>query len=130
MPSGDDLGGLLRTFFRRQLPQPWPPPRVIPISVAPSRRPTSGRSLMRSRWALAASVALLFLTSLLLSSRFTQDARPDHGPNGPIISDIPRDMHKKHKNPQPIDKKIKLGFADEDDEHHPLFRESELLSIK
>jgi hypothetical protein len=130
MPCGDDLDGLLRAFLQRQLPQPWPPPQVIPVSVAPCRRPTSGRSLMRSRWALAASVALLFLTSLLLPSRFTQDAKPDHGSNGPMIGDIPRDMLKKHKNQQPSEKKIKLGMADDEDERHLNFDESELLSAK
>jgi hypothetical protein len=61
--SGDDgLDNLLRSFYKAQLPDPWPsceaPPdrRVLfPLSPAARRR----QPLLRSRLALAASVVLL-----------------------------------------------------------------------
>jgi hypothetical protein len=91
LKPGDDLDGLLRAFFRSQMPQPWPMPRLPRFRTVPaSPQPRSGRSLIRSRYALAASVALLLLGSLFLSSRFTQGVKPDDGLEGvPRISSRP-----------------------------------------
>jgi len=58
----DDVDGLLRAFFKAQMPHPWPspaalsPPRILTLPVA---RATKGWPLMRSRLALAVAVALL-----------------------------------------------------------------------
>ena len=85
--SSDDLEGLLRAFFRSQMPQPWPSPRVPVAPVVPFRRsPRIAWNLIRSRGALAASVALLLLGSLLLPSRFTHNAKPDNRIGAPAIS--------------------------------------------
>jgi hypothetical protein len=71
--AGPDEGPLderLRAFFRAELPDPWPaftPPRP---SAAPPSRHLGGRlggSGRRSRYALAASIALLLLGSLALA---------------------------------------------------------------
>lgn len=111
LQPGDDLDGLLRAFLRSQLPKPWPPPRVFSAVTSCQRRPASGRNLMRSRWALAASVALLFFGSWLLPSRITFDTQSEHGPNGRMISDNPRDMPREHKRHKQVEKKNKSGLA-------------------
>ncbi len=118
LQPGDDLDRLLRTFLRSQLPHPWPSPPVTSCQ----RRPADGRNLMRSRWSLAASVALLLVGSWLLPSRFTPDARPEHGPNGSMISDNPRDAPKRHKDQ--IENKNKPGLAADDGEDFPELEES------
>jgi len=77
--SEDDLDELLRGFFKAEMPDPWPnfqgPPVTLPLAAR--SRPT-GRSVLRSRLALAASVALLLAGPLLLSGRLAQSA-PDSG---------------------------------------------------
>jgi hypothetical protein len=71
VPPDDEIDGLLRAFYRAQAPQPWPEwkapdaqPRTVPLRPASSRPP-----LWRSRFALAASVALLALSSLFLPGK-------------------------------------------------------------
>ncbi len=120
LQPGDDLDRLLRRYLRSQLPHPWPPPPSTVTSC--QRQQANGRNLMRSRWALAASVALLVVGSWLLPSRFTPDARPEHGPGGPMISDNPRDIpkHQKHQ----IENKNKPGLAADDGEDFPELEES------
>jgi hypothetical protein len=122
LQPGDDLDGLLRTFLRSQLPQPWPPPRLPSDVASCQRRPANGRNLMRSRWTLAASVALLLAASWLLPSRFTLDGKPDHGPNGQMISDKPRDMPRGHN--KQVENKNKPGLAVDEGELIPEFEES------
>jgi hypothetical protein len=56
-----DLDGLLRAFFRAEMPEPWPAPQA-----PPGNQHRVSRSLWRGRLALAASVALLLLVSLWL----------------------------------------------------------------
>src|SRR3954453_16117316 len=76
LPSGDDLDGLLRAFYRAQMPSPWPALKAPPQS--PARRPTPGPRawpLLRSRLALAASVALLVLASLLFSGKLADPGK-------------------------------------------------------
>jgi hypothetical protein len=81
----EEIDGLLRAFYRAQLPHPWPawkapaaPSRTTPVRPAP--RP----ALWRSRFALAASVALLALSSLFLPGKAPREpqspARPSLGP--------------------------------------------------
>src|SRR5262245_55622026 len=64
--SPDDLDGLLRAYFRTEMPDPWPALRPPPSAAAPP--PPSRRLPWGSRSALAASVALLWLGHLALSS--------------------------------------------------------------
>lgn len=70
----DEVDQLLRDYFRAQLPQHWPPPPlpVERLDTTPSHY-KSGRSvvpikdsLRQSRYALAASVAVLFVCGWLL----------------------------------------------------------------
>jgi hypothetical protein len=76
--TGDELDGLLRAYFQRQMPQPWPAAPVPQEESLIYHRPqASGRALARSRWALAASIGLLVVGSLVLPARFTRDTRPN-----------------------------------------------------
>ncbi len=126
MQPGDDLDGLLRKFFKSQLPQPWPAPQAR-VSVTSSKRYAVGRSLVRGRWALAASVALLFLGSWLLPNRLTPDAQSENGISAPPFADRqvlpkrskqhPGKANEKRNNPG-------LGFDERD--FLPDFDESDL----
>jgi hypothetical protein len=77
VPPGDDLDGLLRAFYRKEMPVRWPAAPVPPARTLPFRRPTPRGSLLRSRFALAASVALLVLGSLFASSKVAPDRPVD-----------------------------------------------------
>ncbi len=82
----DDLDGLLRAYFRAEMPRPWPefrapaqqasrngfvpnegPPARLSEPSLPFRRPWAK---VRSRLALAASVAVLMGASLFLAGQF------------------------------------------------------------
>jgi hypothetical protein len=74
-PAEEELDGLLRAFFRDELPQPWPAltlpaAAVLPLSPTSSTRPGG---LSRSRVALAASVALLFGGQAWLHDSYQED---------------------------------------------------------
>jgi hypothetical protein len=96
VPPGDDLDGLLRAYFRKEMPTRWPAPpppvahapgspRIPPVAHAPGsptlpfRRPTP-RGLFRSRLALVASVTLLVLGSLFVSGKTGPDRPTDLNP--------------------------------------------------
>jgi len=66
----DDLDGLLREFYRAEMPQPWPTFRAPAprVRLAPAARQVSGYSArFRSLLALAASVAVIALGAWWLS---------------------------------------------------------------
>jgi hypothetical protein len=114
--NADDLDDLLRAFFRRQLPKRWPAPPQLQSSQKSNARSPSARTLIRSRWALAASLALLLLGSLLLPSRFASDGRNGQPVSGTGISDtrgvLPKPI-EKHKG-KAADQQAQPGLADED----------------
>lgn len=77
---GDDLDRLLSDFFRAELPNPWPAapipdeqPQSLPLSA---RKPIRHWSSLRSRFALAASVALLLAGGWFLSGKFAGTSGP------------------------------------------------------
>jgi len=73
--SESDVDGMLRDFFRREVPHPWPPPRLpVQDSQPKSRR---RNALGHSYVSLAASVGFL-LIGLGLAS---QMLRTESGPN-------------------------------------------------
>jgi hypothetical protein len=76
-----EIDGLLRRFFRAEMPDAWPaaPATRVPASV-PVTRPT--RPLLRSRFALAASLLLLLVGHLSLSGRFA-DSLPNAADSKP-----------------------------------------------
>lgn len=57
-----DLDGLLRGFFRAEMPDPWPA-----LQTPPSARPARRSASLRGKLALAASVALLVAGSWCLT---------------------------------------------------------------
>ncbi len=129
MKPGDDFDGLLRAFFRGQMPHPWPTPRLPRFRGACVERPLSlGRIGNRSRWALAASMALLLLGSLFLSGRFTHQIKPGEGIEGPTLSDrhLHLRMEKEHKIKE---HENKTGVGVDDDHLHDL-DEFDLSPIK
>jgi hypothetical protein len=72
----EDLDGLLRQFFRAEMPEPWPAapplPQPRPRPAVSPRKRTAGRPWFRfsTRFAVAASVALLVIGYLALAGRF------------------------------------------------------------
>jgi hypothetical protein len=90
-PPPGDVDGLLRAFFRAEIPHPWPAVRIPegpspflqrngtaahvngddrpPVGIAARLAPRSW-TRVRSRLALAATVALLLLGTLLMSGKF------------------------------------------------------------
>jgi len=69
-PPEDDLDGLLRSFYKAEMPDPWPSFEAPAPSngVLPFRRPNQPprQSLWRSRLALAAAILLLVVGGLFL----------------------------------------------------------------
>lgn len=91
---GDDLDGLLRAYFRSEMPEPWPPFRqpdreapaaapFRPVAGPPARNGTARPRLtaaVRGRLALAAAAAVLLLGTLLVAGKFHD--RPPETPFG------------------------------------------------
>jgi len=77
----DDVDQLLRTFFHEEVPNPWPavepPPR-------PARQGWTRWSLLRSRFTLAASVALLLTAGLLVAGMGPGNPLPGASSHGPL----------------------------------------------
>jgi hypothetical protein len=90
----DDLDGLLRTFYQSEMPHPWPelepPARTI---LAPARASVWNR-ISRSHLALAASIALLILGTLLFSGKLSLHL-PKGSPEPPPIAKDPANPHYK-----------------------------------
>jgi hypothetical protein len=67
-PPANDVDGALRAFFKAQMPAPWPSLKAPAPSVVAAT--AKGWPMMRSRLALAASVALLALGLSCLTGAF------------------------------------------------------------
>jgi hypothetical protein len=102
-PPADDVDGLLREFFRSQLPNTWPalkPPAEA--VVRPLTPPISRWSGFRSRFALAASIGLLLVGQWFLAHRLpTATPLPPGATGGPEAS-------KKGLDERLNDKDIKM----------------------
>lgn len=82
-PVTDELDRLLRSFFAHELPRRWPSLRT-PEATLTGRR---NGLLLRGRFALAASVAVLLGSGLLLAVRFPVEAPPGTG-LGPDVRSV------------------------------------------
>jgi hypothetical protein len=99
-PPEDDLDGLLRAYFKAEMPDPWPSfeapaPRN---GVLPLRRPQPHcLNLWRSRLALAASILLLIAGALFLFS----GSRLNDAGSSDLLKDAPS-MGGKLPAPGPV----------------------------
>lgn len=96
--SRDHLDELLRTFFRSEMPRPWPAfePPLMPAPLERHNRP-----LRRSRLVLAASLAILLLGAWLLAGAFRNAGAPTGGPGSGDFTAKPGVGFEKDKMPQP-----------------------------
>jgi hypothetical protein len=79
-----DVDGLLRDFFRAEMPTTWPRLQL------PAPAPVASRSPWRLRFALAASVALVLTSYLGLAGQFPRpSASRALELNGPVIGNRP-----------------------------------------
>lgn len=68
-PPADDVEALLRSYFRAEVPDPWPAPPLVRTHLPENTPAPAGRGPGRSRMALAASVAFLVAGSLAIPGR-------------------------------------------------------------
>jgi hypothetical protein len=105
LQSGDNLDNLLRAFFQAEMPNPWPSMEApaARLKVAPPR-PTPQRkgSLLRSRLALAASVALLLSGPLFLSSALRDTSMPNLNVGGGNASTVDPVGPTKYKHQESL----------------------------
>lgn len=92
-----DVAGLLRSFFRKEMPEPWPQWKP-PTKPARIRQPRSWGGLMRSRFALAASVLVLLIGSWSISG-LRSESVPLLGGTGKQTADKPKTLNKMHSLP-------------------------------
>jgi hypothetical protein len=71
--SQNNVDGLLESFFKSELPEPWPAPAVVPLSA---HRTFWFRSY---RLGLVASLALFLLSYVVLAARFPAQSEPGLG---------------------------------------------------
>jgi len=96
-PPPDEIDGLLRAFFRAELPDPWPvlkPPAddENPVAVRKTGRTWA---MMRSRLALAASIGLLLVGCWFLSGlRSERPLSTDATMSDPEATLRPFPLHK------------------------------------
>jgi hypothetical protein len=79
----DEVDRLFTAYFQGQLPDRWPNPPHPRAEKAQPIPTASGDPAARSRWALAASVALLIGSCWYLSGHVTDGkAKPGFNPDG------------------------------------------------
>ncbi len=83
--SSDEVEGLLRAYFRAQVPNPWPELKLPAEAARPTLRTVSAnRSFWSSRSALAAAIAFLLIGTLALSAAFRGSRPVSHSGAGPF----------------------------------------------
>jgi hypothetical protein len=106
--SGDDLDGLLGTYFRAEVPHPWPELEPPVFTSVPSTRVAFWRGIKRSHLALAASVALLIGGSLLFSGKLPSIGHSIDGPP-PIANHDSNDNSLHNQDPKQPKESIEVG---------------------
>jgi hypothetical protein len=118
----DDLGDVLRAFFRSEMPQPWPKLKLSTQErvIAPFPPPTASKTswprrwLFNSRTALAAALGVLIVGHLLVSDTLkpkAPDIDPDHGTATnpvPIPGTRPGDNDAIRRAPDPDDPDVNI----------------------
>ena len=99
----EDLDRRLRALFRAQMPHPWPPAPATssrPAAPPPAAKPRTRWPLLRTRLALAASVALLVTGLLFLAGAFP--GRPTSPEAGlPVIGTTANSGNDANQHPTP-----------------------------
>jgi len=91
---GDDLDELLSAYYQAEMPSPWPELELpAHVSVLPTRL-VFWQRIKRSHLALAASVALLILGSLLFARSLPLTLRSADVPTDLISPNTPEDHGK------------------------------------
>jgi hypothetical protein len=113
--SEDELDGLLTRFFRAELPNPWPACPEPPVQVLSSPLLHDRWALVRSRFALAASVGLIVAALWAVGGKFTgpDAASPSLG-SGDAATNVKPYKPRKPIAPDQVPSKISL-FQDEED---------------
>ncbi len=94
-PSGDEVDRLVTAYFRAEMPAKWPAAPRPWAEPARSANPPARDPATRSRWALAASVALLIGSCLYLSGQATDgQPRPDVNFDGTADAKHAKDVGK------------------------------------
>ena len=80
--SDKDLDGLLRKFFQSEMPRTWPAWKAPGASVVvPARTDSwSWSNVLSSRFALAASIAVMILGFLFVSDKLQNGTLPANNP--------------------------------------------------
>ena len=78
--SSDRTEELLRAFFKSEMPNPWPQFQRPVLSMTRPQTRTSRFAKLKSRMALAASIALLLLGTWLLAGAFRGETHVAKGP--------------------------------------------------
>jgi len=114
-PSCDDLDGLLRSFFRAEMPEPWPAlelPAEETILPLPARPRPHRWKTFRARFALAASVAFLLACAWLIGNSLGAGSRAGSASNPSDSASVPTDMrHGAHGHSDP---QIRKEFMEPD----------------
>jgi len=100
--SGDEVDRLLSSFYRSEMPTKWPAaPKPWAEKARPQAVASSSNPVSRSRWALAASVAILVGGCWYLSTNMTNGKqRPDGSfDGGSADTKNVKDLSKKSKTP-------------------------------
>jgi hypothetical protein len=69
VPPADPLDGLLRAYYRKEMPRRWPPAPLPPSRPVPFPGSPRRSGMIRRHLALAASVALLVLGSFYVGGK-------------------------------------------------------------
>jgi hypothetical protein len=79
-PPPDELETLLSSYFRAEMPAPWPAPPLMRATPQQPAAARTARGLTRSRMALAASVALLIAGTVAMPGRSPSRPTPEKVP--------------------------------------------------
>src|SRR5262249_41689368 len=102
MPA-HDVDGVLHDFFRAEMPKPWPQSAALEEPAPPRLLRKRVWSRNTSRWALAASIALLVAGYLTLAGSFSNSAKTGLGEGSWEIGSKPKIRRDTTPNGRPVE---------------------------
>jgi len=98
----NDVDRLLSGFFKSEMPDPFPTFRnasVMPLAASRNSHEQGRAASNRSRFALAASVAILLGGCWYLSGQIgPRSDRPNLGSNGDATANMPKELKNANKD--------------------------------